>query len=44
MRAQFVLFDDFDPLDVIAPYGVLYGAGTAAVVRSDRGPGTGADR
>ncbi|MEU9125339.1 DJ-1/PfpI family protein [Streptomyces sp. NPDC048506] len=27
MLAQFVLFDGFDPLDVIAPYEVLYAAG-----------------
>src|SRR4051794_35668910 len=27
MRAQFVLFDGFDPLDVIAPYEVFSAAG-----------------
>ncbi|QIS10110.1 DJ-1/PfpI family protein [Nocardia arthritidis] len=32
MRAQFVLFDGFDPLDVIAPLEVLY---TAAMVTED---------
>src|SRR5438034_6465204 len=30
MHAQIVLFDGFDPLDVIAPYGVLYAGGTAS--------------
>jgi transcriptional regulator GlxA family with amidase domain len=30
MRAQIVLFDGFDPLDVIAPYEVLYAGGTAS--------------
>ncbi|ACZ87928.1 hypothetical protein [Streptosporangium roseum] len=30
MRAQSVLFDGFDPLDVIAPYQVLHAAGMAA--------------
>jgi transcriptional regulator GlxA family with amidase domain len=30
MHAQIVLFDGFDPLDVIAPYEVLYAGGTAA--------------
>lgn len=29
MYAQFVLFDGFDPLDVIAPFEVLYAAGMA---------------
>ncbi|MCY0936839.1 hypothetical protein [Streptomyces sp. H34-S4] len=29
MHAQIVLFDGFDPLDVIAPYEVLYAGGTA---------------
>ncbi|MER5782569.1 DJ-1/PfpI family protein [Streptomyces mobaraensis] len=29
MRAQIVLFDGFDPLDVIAPYEVLYAGGLA---------------
>ena len=29
MHAQIVLFDGFDPLDVIAPYEVLYADGTA---------------
>jgi putative intracellular protease/amidase len=28
MHAQIVLFDGFDPLDVIAPYEVLYAGGT----------------
>jgi putative intracellular protease/amidase len=39
MHAQIVLFDGFDPLDVIAPYEVLYAGGTAsggAVVTSQR--------
>jgi len=27
MHAQIVLFDGFDPLDVIAPYEVLYAGG-----------------
>ncbi|TWV53922.1 DJ-1/PfpI family protein [Streptomyces misionensis] len=30
MHAQIVLFDGFDPLDVIAPFEVLYAGGTAA--------------
>lgn len=30
MRSQIVLFDGFDPLDVIAPYEVLYAGGTAS--------------
>jgi putative intracellular protease/amidase len=30
MHAQIVLFDGFDPLDVIAPYEVLYAGGTAS--------------
>jgi len=30
MQAQIVLFDGFDPLDVIAPYEVLYAGGQAA--------------
>ncbi|MFD0684582.1 DJ-1/PfpI family protein [Actinomadura fibrosa] len=30
MRAQIVLFDGFDPLDVVAPYEVLYAGGTAS--------------
>ncbi|MFG2288408.1 DJ-1/PfpI family protein [Streptomyces sp. NPDC048595] len=30
MRAQLVLFDGFDPLDVIAPYEVLYAGGLAS--------------
>ena len=30
MHAQIVLFDGFDPLDVIAPYKVLYAGGTAS--------------
>ncbi|MGK3940142.1 DJ-1/PfpI family protein [Streptomyces caeruleatus] len=30
MHAQIVLFDGFDPLDVIAPYEVLYVGGTAS--------------
>lgn len=29
MHAQIVLFDGFDPLDVVAPYEVLYAGGTA---------------
>lgn len=29
MHVQIVLFDGFDPLDVIAPYEVLYAGGTA---------------
>jgi hypothetical protein len=32
MHAQIVLFDGFDPLDVIAPYEVLY-AGTSKAER-----------
>lgn len=30
MHAQIVLFDGADPLDVIAPYEVLYAGGTAS--------------
>ncbi|MFJ8698267.1 DJ-1/PfpI family protein [Streptomyces ardesiacus] len=30
MHIQFVLFDGFDPLDVVAPYEVLYAGGTAS--------------
>ncbi|SDM71551.1 DJ-1/PfpI family protein [Actinacidiphila guanduensis] len=30
MHAQIVLFDGFDPFDVIAPYEVLYAGGTAS--------------
>ncbi len=30
MHAQIVLFDGFDPLDVIAPYEVLHAGGTAS--------------
>jgi putative intracellular protease/amidase len=30
MHAQIVLFDGFDPLDVIAPYEVLYAGGAAS--------------
>ncbi|MFE7314216.1 DJ-1/PfpI family protein [Streptomyces sp. NPDC057555] len=30
MHAQIVLFDGFDPLDVIAPYEVLYAGGSAS--------------
>ncbi len=30
MHAQIVLFDGFDPLDVIAPYDVLWAGGAAA--------------
>lgn len=30
MHAQIVLFDGFDPLDVIAPYEVLYAGGTVS--------------
>jgi putative intracellular protease/amidase len=30
VHAQIVLFDGFDPLDVIAPYEVLYAGGTAS--------------
>jgi transcriptional regulator GlxA family with amidase domain len=30
MYAQIILFDGFDPLDVIAPYEVLYAGGTAS--------------
>jgi len=30
IRAQIVLFDGFDPLDVIAPYDVLWAGGAAA--------------
>jgi putative intracellular protease/amidase len=30
MQAQIVLFDGFDPLDVIAPYEVLHGGGIAS--------------
>lgn len=30
MHAQIVLFDGFDPLDVIAPYEVLWAGGTAS--------------
>ncbi|MFJ5173436.1 DJ-1/PfpI family protein [Streptomyces griseoviridis] len=30
MHAQIILFDGFDPLDVIAPYEVLYAGGTAS--------------
>ncbi|MFI6742875.1 DJ-1/PfpI family protein [Nonomuraea sp. NPDC050451] len=30
MHAQIVLFDGFDPLDVIAPYEVLHGGGVAS--------------
>ncbi|MEU6548712.1 DJ-1/PfpI family protein [Streptomyces sp. NPDC046915] len=30
MHAQIVLFDGFDPLDVIGPYEVLYAGGTAS--------------
>ncbi len=30
IRAQIVLFDGFDPLDVIAPYNVLWAGGAAA--------------
>ncbi|POM23523.1 Isonitrile hydratase [Actinomadura rubteroloni] len=30
MRAQIVLFDGFDPLDVVGPYEVLYAGGTAS--------------
>ncbi|CAL9625750.1 DJ-1/PfpI family protein [Streptomyces werraensis] len=30
MHAQIVLFDGFDPLDVVAPYEVLYAGGTAS--------------
>lgn len=30
MHAQIVLFDGFDPLDVIAPFEVLYAGGTAS--------------
>ncbi|MGG2461342.1 DJ-1/PfpI family protein [Streptomyces sp. RGM 3693] len=37
MLAQFVLFDGFDPLDVVAPYEVLHCAGelTAGAVRTE---------
>ncbi len=35
MHIQIVLFDGFDPLDVVAPYEVLYAGGTASgAVRS----------
>ncbi|MER7191206.1 hypothetical protein [Streptomyces flaveolus] len=30
MHIQIVLFDGFDPLDVVAPYAVLYTGGTAS--------------
>ncbi|MEU6264104.1 hypothetical protein [Saccharopolyspora shandongensis] len=30
MHVQIVLFDGFDPLDVIAPYEVLYAGGIAS--------------
>ncbi|MEV5153899.1 DJ-1/PfpI family protein [Streptomyces werraensis] len=30
MHAQIILFDGFDPLDVVAPYEVLYAGGTAS--------------
>ncbi|MET9879566.1 DJ-1/PfpI family protein [Actinacidiphila glaucinigra] len=30
MHAQIIVFDGFDPLDVIAPYEVLYAGGTAS--------------
>ncbi len=30
MHIQFVLFDGFDPLDVIAPYEVLHAGGSAS--------------
>ncbi|MFJ3539885.1 DJ-1/PfpI family protein [Streptomyces sp. NPDC090109] len=30
MHVQIVLFDGFDPLDVVAPYEVLYAGGTAS--------------
>lgn len=30
MHAQIVLYDGFDPLDVVAPYEVLYAGGTAS--------------
>ncbi|MEU2633015.1 DJ-1/PfpI family protein, partial [Kitasatospora sp. NPDC007106] len=30
MHAQIVLFDGFDPLDVVAPYEVLHAGGTAS--------------
>lgn len=30
MHVQISLFDGFDPLDVIAPYEVLYAGGTAS--------------
>lgn len=43
---QIVLFDGFDPLDVVAPYEVLYAGGTATngavtvELVSAEGPGT----
>ena len=39
MHAQIVLFDGFDPLDVIAPYEVLYAGGTASGGAGERGAG-----
>ncbi|SFO51620.1 DJ-1/PfpI family protein [Amycolatopsis rubida] len=40
LRAQFVLFDGFDPLDVVAPYEVLSASGELAVeLVSADGPG-----
>lgn len=36
MHAQIALFDGFDPLDVIAPYEVLYAGGTASKVTGQR--------
>jgi putative intracellular protease/amidase len=38
MLAQFVLFDGFDPLDVIAPYEVLHAGGVYVELVSAEGP------
>jgi hypothetical protein len=46
VHVQIVLFDGFDPLDVVAPYEVLYAGGTATngavtvELVSAEGPGT----
>ncbi|MCP2257615.1 DJ-1/PfpI family protein [Streptoalloteichus tenebrarius] len=38
MLAQFVLFDGFDPLDVVAPYEVVAAAGVSVELVSAEGP------
>ena len=45
MHAQIVLFDGFDPLDVVAPYEVLHaGAIAAPGARRPARPGAEAER